>query len=421
MYEFKPVSDRVKKMHQRVRDRIIQIDAERATIITESSKKYEAVTPIIKRPLVTHDVCSQMTVLVDDEDRFVGNRGAHFCGAGVNPEWAGGGWIPGVIKKGQWKLEEDGMYHSSKEEDTKCCITKEDYEKLAEIDEYWKTRRISATANAWQPEGFKEFCELGASSYTPGQDIMGLPLGHLTPGYQKIINVGYGAIRKQARDWIEAHKGDMMGEDIKKYLFYESAAVAADAASVMVRRYGEACLKKAEGEQGAARKAELKQMGESLLWISENPARTFWEACQAILLYLLFLHVDSSYPAIALGRLDQNTWPFLKADLEAGRLTLEEAQELIDFFILKATSFYNPSHPFVIMMVGAGNTYQHTTIGGVDPETEEDATNPVTYMVLETLARLQIHDPTISLRTNRNTPEKLWECAIEATRRVGGV
>ena len=76
-------------------------------------------------------------------------------------------------------------------------------------------------------------------------------------------------------------------------------------------------------------------MGDGLMWISENPARTFWEAVQAAIMYQLFLAMDSGYPALAFGRFDQYTWPFLKADLEAGRITMDEAQEIVDAFFLK--------------------------------------------------------------------------------------
>ena len=95
-----------------------------------------------------------------------------------------------------------------------------------------------------------------------------------------------------------------------KYMFYKSAVIACDAASIMIKRYGEACLAKARTCHDEERKAELEMMGEGLLWISEKPARTFWEACQAVLMYRLFLAMDAPHPAIALGRFDQYTWPF---------------------------------------------------------------------------------------------------------------
>ncbi len=123
----------------------------------------------------------------------------------------------------------------------------------------------------------------------------------------------------------------------------------------------------------------------------------------------------------SVGRFDQYTWPYHKADLEAGRITMDQAQEITDCFFMKINSFYNGGVGPLTVIIGIGNTYLHTTIGGVDPDTGEDATNPVTYMTLETLGRLSLHDPTISLRINKNTPDELWECAIEVNRLVGGL
>ncbi len=421
MYEFRPATDRIKHMRQLIRDRVIQSDAERALIITESNKKNENVVPIIKRPLGTYDVCSKMTVRVEDFEIIVGNKAKNFLGSCTMAEWHGSGWIP--IMAENWTLKGDGLYHNPDGEELKLTIAPEDLEALKSIGEYWKGKTVGAAADAWQPDGFEELSRLDTSSYGVNgyMGLMSIPVGHLTPGFEKIINVGYGAIRKQAQDWIDSHKGDLMGEDMNKYMFYKSAAIACDAAIILVKRYGQACFDKAGGCRDEKRKAELMKMGDSLMWISENPARTFWEACQGTIMYQLFLAVDSMYPAPAFGRFDQYTWPFLKADLEAGRITMDEAQEIVDAFFLKANCFYGAAPGKLAQTTGIGNTYQHTTIGGIKPDTGEDATNPVTYMVLESVGRLLLHDPTISLRINKNTPDELWDCALETSRLVGGL
>jgi len=212
-----------------------------------------------------------------------------------------------------------------------------------------------------------------------------------------------------------------MGEDLTRSLFYTGVEITCQGASALLKRYGQACLEKAEGCSDSIRKAELKQMGENLLWLSENPARTYWQACQQTLLYELMIAMAGITDIGSFGRFDQYTWPYLKSDLEAGRLTMDQAQEITDCFFMKVNSFYNGGVGAMIAITGIGNTYLHTTIGGVDPDTGEDATNPVTYMVLETLGRLSLHDPTISLRINKNTPDRLWECAIEVNRIVGGL
>jgi pyruvate formate-lyase/glycerol dehydratase family glycyl radical enzyme len=420
MYKFRPATDRIKHMRELIRDRVIQSDAERAIIITESYKRNENVVPIIKRPLGTHDVCSKMTIRVEDFELIVGNKAKNFLGSCTMAEWHGSGWIPPMAEN--WALKDDGLYHNPDGEELRMTIAPEDLEALKSIDAYWKEKTIGATADAWQPDGYEELCSLNVSSYVEGyMGLMGIPVGHLTPGFEKIINVGYGAIRKQAQDWIDDHRGNLMGEDMNKFMFYKSAVIACDAAITLVKRYGQACFDKAEECRDAARKAELIKMGEGLIWISENPARTFWEACQGTILYQLFLALDSNYPAPAFGRFDQYTWPFLKADLEAGRITMHEAQEIVDAFFLKANCFYGAAPTKLAQTTGIGNTYQHTTIGGVDRDTGEDATNPVTFMVLETIGRLLLHDPTISLRINKNTPEELWECALETSKLVGGL
>lgn len=421
MYRFRPVTNRILHMHRLIRDRVIRTDAEKALITTESSKRNEHVVPIIKRARIIRDVCAQMTVRVEDFEIIVGNRARHFLGSCVNPEWSGEGWIPEMIEKGIWTLQQDGLYHNPDGEELKLTISPEDFDVLISIRGYWKGRTITTTADAWQPDGYEELCRLNVCTNVEGAPLMMMTAGHLTPGFPKIINTGYAAIRKKAEEWMETHRNNLMGEDIDKYMFYKAASIVCEAASIFIRRYGEACFDKAMASDDENRRDELMKMGDGLVWISENPARTFWEACQATILYQLFLALESGYPANSFGRFDQYTWPFLEADLRAGRITMVEAQEIVDAFFLKANCFYGAAHPSVAIITGIGNTYQHTTIGGVNPDTGDDASNPVTYMVLETVGRLVLHDPTISLRINKNTPDKIWDCAFETTKRIGGL
>ncbi len=56
-------------------------------------------------------------------------------------------------------------------------------------------------------------------------------------------------------------------------------------------------------------------MAGGLEWLSENPARTFWEATQGVMMYQVLIQIESLLPSPALGRFDQYTWPFLKKTL----------------------------------------------------------------------------------------------------------
>ena len=119
-----------------------------------------------------------------------------------------------------------------------------------------------------------------------------MPAGHSTPGYRKILENGYAAIRKQARDWMDAHRNDLMGDDVNKYMFYSSVEIVCEGAMTLLRRYGQLCLDEAENCRDAARSDELHGMGEDLIWLSEHPARTYRQACQATLLYEMMISMS---------------------------------------------------------------------------------------------------------------------------------
>jgi formate C-acetyltransferase len=270
-----------------------------------------------------------------------------------------------------------------------------------------------------KPEGYEEFAKMQVTMHGE-HSLMMIPVGHLTAGFQNIIAQGYGAIRRQAQDWLDAHRGRIAGSDANKYLFYKAVTIICDAAIILTKRYAQACRDKAASATTHKRRAELEQMAKGLDWIATNPARTFWEACQQAIMYLLFLNLDSGLPGTAFGRFDQYTWPFLEKDLAEGRITMQYAQEIVDSVFLRINTFYTVSMPEMDKTAGIGSTYIHTTIGGYTRD-GKDGTNPVTYMVLETMGRLKLHDPPISLRLTKDSPDKLWQCAMETSRLVGGL
>ena len=421
MYKFRPVSPRIQSLRQRIRDRVIQTDAERAVIITEAYKKYNGAPAIIRNAYVLYEICDKMTLRVEDEDVIVCNMSPNFCGTSINPEY-GCGWMPMMIDAGAYKLGEDGLYHNLPTDEIPFTMSPEDYETFHKLSEYWAGKTYTDIFNVWKPESYDELARIRVSHAVPGPEIVSLPGGHTTPGYRKIVDTGYAAIKKEAEDWLEAHKAKNYGDEVmKQHMFYTSVVIVCDAAKRLAERYAEACLKKAEDAADEARKAELERMAESLNWLGENPARTFRESVQAEMLYIMILLISGITDIGSCGRFDQIHGKYLKADLEAGRITLEEAQEVVDNFFLNISRNWSATLPELAKIIGVGNTYMHTTIGGVDPVTGEDAINEVTFMVLETVGRLGLHDPTITLRLTKDSPQEIYDCAIECTKLVGGL
>ena len=108
MRQWRSVTERVERFHNRIRDRIIRIDTERAENMTAFYKKHEHMVPVIARSKALKYICENHTALVEDDELICANQAAGFCANLVYPEWSGGGWILGEIAAGKYELKEDG-------------------------------------------------------------------------------------------------------------------------------------------------------------------------------------------------------------------------------------------------------------------------------------------------------------------------
>jgi len=99
------------------------------------------------------------------------------------------------------------------------------------------------------------------------------------------------------------------------------------------------------------------------------------------------------------GRMDQYLWPYYMADIEAERISPEEAQELLDCLWVK---FSEPClfQDAVTAEFAAGYPmFQNVCVGGVD-DTGRDAVNDLSYMMLQATMDVQLYQPSLSVRYN---------------------
>ena len=425
MYQFSPMSERIERLRDEVRNRTIIADASKAIIKAEAQAKYKDYPPVVQKPAETLYLIERMNVDIHEDEFFAGDMGNKHWGASNGDLWM----MTGDIEK-KWTLEEDGLYHAPLDDPfyskQKFAIAPEDVKAFQELMKKKMQASGGVRPERWLPQGWQEVFQLGCTPFgKPGGDFMFsgsvlMPPGHMTPGFQHILARGYGDIRKQAQDWLDEHKGNVMGDDMSKYLFYSAAVLACDGAITLTKRFADKAREKIETAPTPEKKAEYEKMAVGLDRIAEGTPTTFWEACQMYMLYHNFLMLDNSPSITSLGRFDQTVWPYLKKDLEDGTITLPEAQELVDAFFLKLNLFYGGAVGDIITTAGLGTMGQHTTVGGCDKE-GKDSTNPVTFMVLEAMARLELHEPTVSLRTTKDSPKELWDCAIGTSMRVGGL
>ncbi|MFC2018246.1 pyruvate formate lyase family protein, partial [Chloroflexota bacterium] len=211
---------------------------------------------------------------------------------------------------------------------------------------------------------------------------------------------------------------DLLHEEKEKLGFLESVVISLEGMIRHAKRFAHLAKEMAEKEQDPQRKAELTKAAEVCMWVPENPARTFHEALQSIWFTVLGSFLDKTYANVFLGRTDQHLFPYYMADINEGRMTRQEAAELIGCFIMKLTeleSYMMPAH----RKISQGTNYENITIGGLDRK-GRDASNEVSCMILHVAKETKTHQPYISLRYNTKLAPELLDKAFECARVHGG-
>ena len=409
MYEFRKVSDRVQRMRERYRATHPRVCVERPRLVTEFYQNSPAFCGIYRRAYLLKILCEERTIRVEEDELIVGNLASFYRGSTLFPEY------------GMNKIFDElhnGVWESRTPQEESHYLAPEDKEYLLSIEDYWRKNGLSAHMDAVAPDGLPGTFGSLVMTYA-GQDMAEGPTGHFNANYAKVLTRGFKAIQEEAFDRMSAMEGRVFGDDARKYTFYKAVTIVCDAAMVLAKRYAAVCREKAAIAAGP-RKSELLKMAGILDWIMENPCRTFHEAVQAINTYQLLLDLDGNMHGLTVGRLDRHLGRFLAADLEAGRTTMDEAQEVMDSFFLKISETCKIWSKVKAESSGGYTSGQHMSLGGID-EHGHDVTNPVSYMMLESMGRLKLHEPPLSLRVHEGTPDRLWEAAFETTKRVGGI
>ncbi len=239
--------------------------------------------------------------------------------------------------------------------------------------------------------------------YMP-DDWVRLTEGHTLHELGPISNIcaDWGMVLSQGllgRKQVALATRDRLKDDPEAIEFLDSAIETIDAVLAIAARYAE-----------AARQLDRADLAEVLDRVPAYPPRTFREALQALRLLHAVVWLGGNYH-VGLGRFDQYMWPYLKADLDEGRLTIEAAEELLaEFFIsLNKDSDLYPG-------VQQGDNGQTITLSGVIRD-GACAVNDLTRMALRVSRDLAMIDPKINLRISAQTDLDLLCLATELTRK----
>ena len=154
-------------------------------------------------------------------------------------------------------------------------------------------------------------------------------------------------------------------------------------------------------------------MGENLKRIPWEPARTFWEALQALWLTHMLVMSDENYPGpgVSFGRIDQYLLPYWEHSLAEG-MQREFGKEILKCFFVHCNTAYDAMIRNGHQGITAGFG-QLITLGGLGKD-GQDMTNDLTYAMLEVIDEMTpILEPKPNVRLHRNTPDDLLDELVE--------
>ncbi len=247
------------------------------------------------------------------------------------------------------------------------------------------TRTITRVPSYFTEE---EWSELKANHYLHENGM----LSNISPNFSDAIAEGLEQRKKRFTE-------RMLTADEEGKLFLESAVRSIDALQKLIGRY-EICA----WEKGDA------ALAETLGRIRFDGASCFRDALQ-LLRFIHFGLWESGCYHNTLGRFDQYMWPYYKGDIDSGRLTKDEAYELLLSFFL-ACNKDSDLYPGMQQ----GDNGQSLVLGGRDAS-GKTLFNELSSLCLDASYDLNLIDPKINLRVDRNTPLEVYKQGARLTKR----
>ncbi|HIW01474.1 MAG TPA: glycyl radical protein [Candidatus Desulfovibrio intestinipullorum] len=403
---FRATHERVFRMLERFDGQKPQIDIERALYFTQSMKETEGEPLVLRWAKALMNVAKNITVTVDEDQLVLGRAGGLSGRYGILYPELDGDFLDIAVKDLPTR------------ETSPASIDPQDAVRVVEeIAPYWKGKTFHEDLNAALPP------EVHKLTY---DDPMGLISRYIVnetasfrssiqwvPDFGKIIRRGFNSIKAEAQEKLAALDPLSCKDMCEKKPFLEAIVIVSDAIVLWAHRYADAARAEAAKTEDPKRKAELLRMAENADHVPGEPARDFWEACQSQWFTQMFSRLEQKTgTTISNGRMDQYFYPYFKADIESGKITEDQALEILECMWVGMAEFIDM---YISPTGGAFNEgYAHweaVTVGGQTPD-GRDATNELTHLILRSKREFPLHYPDLAARVHSGCPESyLWDVA----------
>ena len=393
-----PKSPRIQKLVDALYEHMPVIESARAKLITESYKETEGEPIITRRAKAFAHILHNIPIIIRDNELIVGSSTIAPRGCQTFPEFSYE-WLEAELDTVATRIADPFE------------IAEETKAELKEADKYWKGKTTSELATSYMaPEAIKA---IEHNIFTPGNYFYN-GVGHVTVKYWEVLETGFEGIMEKAQKELDGCSvGD--GNYARKSHFLEAVILSCKAVIDYAGRYAKLAREMAAQTSDPVRKQELFVIAENCSRVPAKGAQNFYEACQSFWFVQQLLQMESSGHSISPGRFDQYMYPYYKKDMEAGTITREFAQELMDCIWVKLNDLNKCRDAASAEGFAGYSLFQNLIAGGQNKE-GEDVTNDLSVMCIQASMHVHLPAPSLSVRVWNGSPHEFLIKAAELTR-----
>jgi formate C-acetyltransferase len=393
------MTDRIKKLRRQSLEAINHLTAERALLVTEFYKNNREFSVPVQRALCFRHILSGKSICINEGELIVGERGPAPKATPTYPEVNLHSLhdleVLNSRPKVSFRVDEE-MYSAYRDVVIPFWEKKSHRERMfAEMTSEW--------LKAYEAGMFTEFQEQRA----PGHTVLGGKIYHM--GMLDIIN--------DIDNTLATLDVENDREILAKTEELRAMKIAAESLIIFAERHASELELLAQNEKNESRREELVEIAAICRHVPANAPHTFHEALQ----YYWFVHLGvitelNPWDSFNPGRLDQHLYPFYKRETEAGTLTCERAEELLQSFWIKFNN--HPAPPKVGVTALESNTYTDfalINLGGVKSD-GSDAVNELTFLILDVIEEMRLLQPSSMVQVSKKNPDSFVHRALKITK-----
>lgn len=426
------MTDRLKKLKKEWEDAAPQVYVDDTLLFTQSWKETEQLPLDYRWALAFKKRLEECPILIRDDEIIVGSSTKFIRGNNV---------LCAMKPREVLAMCESGRFDRKLSDISTTIIDPDDLEKLKADAQYWIEHMnpvnyvnvaledelgpghfdlLFDNVMVFEGRAVRQFPDRGLFQ---GNGAFGGGVGQpngdvLDKGFNYVINLAKAEMEKMKVEGAKQVGWSAMA--LRKWYLLKSIIVMFEAVITFAKRHAALAREMAEKTTDPKRKAELLKIADVCERVPAEPPRDFWEAVQAIRFqHLAFWKESSDRAEVPIGRIDQFWYPYYKKDIESGKLTRQQAAELIGAFWLKIREVENLVTIKREHRAAPGSQLPNVTLCGRDKD-GNDLTNELSWLILEVMRQIKLSEPAVYIRWHEDMDEAFLIHALECNRDFGG-